>query len=124
MVGPAGPAGQRGPQGPIGADGEKGKPGEKGDQGPSGAAGKQGERGIQGPAGAGNFSQCVHKISSVDIAVYQRKPESTYGRTRSVYAKKVSFCYSHRYLDTVEKHVFRFAIYISNSICFKSYHVS
>ena len=103
-AGPAGPAGQRGPQGPVGADGQKGKPGEKGDQGPPGVAGKQGERGVQGPPGAGNFSRCVHKMASVDIAVYQRKPESTYGRTRSVYASKVSVCFSHGYLDTVKRH--------------------
>lgn len=93
LVGPVGPTGQTGPQGPSGVNGSQGKPGEKGDQGPPGAAGKQGEKGIHGPPGAGNFSRCSHLISTVDIAVSRRKPESTYGRTRSVYATKDKFVF-------------------------------
>ena len=66
-IGPPGFNGSEGPIGPAGLPGFNGTQGLQGVMGPRGFNGSQGDpgqTGPQGPQGAGDFSQCEHKIST------------------------------------------------------------
>ena len=71
LQGPIGPPGFNGSQGPIGPAGPPGFNGRQGPRGIMGPQGFNGSQGAQGPTGrqatqeAGNFTQCVHKTSSI-----------------------------------------------------------
>ena len=62
LQGPIGPPGFNGSQGPIGPPGP---PGFNGTQGPRGIMGPQGFNGSQMSQGGADFSQCLHKTSSI-----------------------------------------------------------
>ena len=62
LQGPIGSPGFNGSQGPMGP---AGSPGFNGTQGPRGIMGPQGFNASHGSQGGADFSQCVHKTSSI-----------------------------------------------------------